>query len=136
MPINDDDLAFIRALESCRIQNAHFRHRDHLRAAWSYLQLEPLPRAAARMERTIRRFALHHRHAAKYHHTLTMAWIHLVAVHAAAHPEPTFDRFIAAQDRLLDKSVVSRFYSDALLWSAHAREHWVEPDLQKLPTIS
>jgi hypothetical protein len=129
------DAAFIQALEACSIPNHQFGHRDHIRAAWVYLQRYPLPAATRMMDQAIRRFARYHGHAEKYHNTLTVLWTRLVAVHAAAHPETVFERFIARNQELLDKWLVLRFYTRERLFSPRAREAWLDPDVRALPEL-
>ncbi|MBV8171367.1 MAG: hypothetical protein JO219_05480 [Candidatus Eremiobacteraeota bacterium] len=132
--IDEQDRTFLNALEHGAIANHAFRHRDHLRAAWLYIH-ERGPIAAERaMLETIARFASAHGHSAKFHHTLTAAWVRLVAAHVACHREARFDELIALDDRLLDKDLPLRFYSRELLFSEMARARWMEPDLQALPT--
>jgi hypothetical protein len=133
--MNESDARFLRDLEAGLIANAEFGHRDHLRAAWAYLQQEGFPNAIAVMERTIRRFAAHHGHERKFHVTLTVAWVNLVAAHAACHRDTAFEDFIAANGELLDKNLTLRFYSRERLFSDAARTRWIEPDVRSLPRI-
>jgi len=130
------DEAFFADFEGCRIPNSGFGHREHVRAAWAYIKRHGLATAAPAMEAAIRRFAAHHGHAGKYHHTLTMAWMHLVAAHAIPHPARTFVDFIGEHSRLLDTALIERFYSGDTLFSDRARMQWIEPDLQPLPAIA
>ena len=84
----------------------------------------------------IRRFANHQGATQKYHHTLTLAWMRLVASALVETPEKsTFEQFMAAHPELSDKNLLAQYYSKELLQSAAAREGWVEPDLQPLPGL-
>jgi hypothetical protein len=47
--------------------------------------------------------------------------------------ESDFDAFAEHNPDLLDKGLIDRYYSKALLQSAEARATWVEPDLMTLP---
>ena len=69
--------------------------------------------AADRMASALQTFARAAGHGEKYHHTLTVVWVHLVA-------------------RLLDQQLPLAYYSRDRLFSAEARERWVEPDRQPL----
>jgi hypothetical protein len=131
--INASDLAFLDALEKAVIPNHAFRHRDHLRAAWLYIRERGSRGAEEAMLLTIRRFATAHGHAGKFHHTLTAAWVRLVAAHVAEHDDASFEDLIALDERLLDKDLPLRFYSRELLFSARARAQWVDPDREALP---
>ena len=130
------DEHFLRAFEDLSFPAEIFHHREHLRVAWLYLQSSDASRAAERMAGGIRRFANHHGATQKYHHTLTLAWMRLVAVALVETPEgKTFDQFMATHPHLSDKNLLAKYYSNELLQSAGAREAWVEPDLQPLPAL-
>jgi hypothetical protein len=130
------DEGFLRAFEDLSFPADLFHHREHLRVAWLYLQSSDASRAAERMAGGIRRFANHHGATQKYHHTLTLAWMRLVAAALVEPPEEkTFEKFMAAHPHLTDKNLLAKYYSDELLQSAIAREGWVEPDLQPLPNL-
>jgi hypothetical protein len=127
--VTDDE--FIRAFERCEISNADFRHRDHVRLAWLYLRRYGAE-ADGRMVAGIQRFAAHHGKLAKYHHTMTIAWMRLVA------PAANMGRFedvIALFPRLLDKNYLREFYSEALLSTDAARENFTEPDKQPFSVV-
>jgi len=131
---SDED--FLRAFEDLSFPAELFHHREHLRVAWLYLQSSDASRAAERMAGGIRRFASHHGATQKYHHTLTMAWMRLVASTLVETTEKsTFEQFMAAHPELSDKNLFAKYYSNELLQSAAAREGWVEPDLQPLPGL-
>jgi hypothetical protein len=134
--LSNPDADFLADFEACRIPICGFRHREHLRAAWAFIKRHGFSEATVMMEACVRRFAAHHRHAQKYHHTMTAAWMHLVAAHALPHPVPTFDTFIEEHSRLLDQSLIERFYSREALFSDRARVHWVEPDLRPFPGMA
>ena len=94
-----------------------FRHADHLQLAIEYLREEPtLDAAVARMAATLRGKAEAAGVPEKYHHTMTVFWMRLVAW-------------------ILDTDLPAQFYSDAVLRSEVARRGWVEPDLLALPGL-
>src|SRR5690242_5443839 len=130
--LNDDE--FLRAFESCELSNSAFHHCDHVRAAWLYIRRFGEAQAATRLSEGIRRFATHHGSPQKYHHTMSVAWVSLIA--AAHRDTPALDRFedfVAAHPHLLDMRALSKYYSASRLGSPAARAVWVEPDLQMLP---
>jgi hypothetical protein len=133
--MNQSDTAFLNALEAGKIANTNFGHRDHLRAAWLYIARDGTADAIRAMERTIRQFAAHHGEHNKFHVTLTIVWVKLVAAHVACHPQPSFDQFLAMNGELLDKNLPLRFYSRERLFSDGARSKWLGPDLRCLPDI-
>ena len=108
------EAAFIRAFEGGRIAPQDFHHADHLRLALAYLaDSTSVPEATARMAAALRTFARAAGKEEKYHYTLTVVWVRLVA-------------------RLLDQRLPLAYYSHDRLFGAEARERWVEPDLQPL----
>jgi hypothetical protein len=131
---SDED--FLRAFEDLSFPADQFHHREHIRAAWLYLRSSDAPRAAERMCDGIRRFANHHGATQKYHHTLTLGWMRLVAAALIETPEAyTFEQFIATQPQLMDTNLLAKHFSKELLQTAAAREDWVEPDLNPLPEL-
>lgn len=128
------DQEFVRAFEACELSDQSFHHRDHIRLAWIYLQSLGEAEAGHRMSAAIRRFAARYGKGDKYHETVTLAWLRLVAGAIARIPQHTsLEQLTMAFPELLDKRTLERFYSRALLESDAARDRWVEPDLQPLP---
>ena len=131
---SDED--FLRAFEDLSFPADQFHHREHLRVAWLYLKSSDATRATERMSAGIRRFANHHGARAKYHHTLTLFWMRLVAVALVETPESSaFEEFLSAHAELSDKNLPAKYYSRDLLDGQAARQGWVEPDLQPLPGL-
>jgi len=131
---SDED--FLRAFEDLSFPGNLLRHREHIRVAWLYLKASDATRAAERMAAGVRRFANHHGATQKYHRTLTLAWMRLVAAALVETPEGcVFEEFLAAHPELRDKNLLAKYYSQELLQTTAAREGWVEPDLQPLPEL-
>jgi hypothetical protein len=131
---SDED--FLRAFEDLSFPADLFHHVEHIRVAWLYLKSSDATRAAERMSEGIRRFANHHGATQKYHHTLTLAWMRLVAAALVKTPEGYgFEQFIAAHPQLKGANLLDKYYSKGFLQTAAAREAWVEPDLQPLPDL-
>ena len=108
------DAAFARAFERGEIANTDFRHASHLRLALAYLdESNSVDEAAERMASALRRFAAAAGHPEKYHHSVTLFWMQMVA-------------------RLLDKNLPLAYYSRERLWSDAARAGWLEPDLRSI----
>lgn len=129
--LNDDD--FARAFLAGSIPPGQFHHRDHLRLAWCLVRQRGEENAITAITTGIRRYAVHHGQAAKYHETLTRFWVRLVAHAQATRPDlASFDSFIAAVPWLLDKTLPYRHWSRATMDSLAARAAWVEPDLLAL----
>ena len=131
---SDED--FLRAFEDLSFSADLFHHREHIHVAWLYLKSNDASRAAERMSEGIRRFANHHGATQKYHHTLTLSWMRLVASALVETPEGySFEQFISAHPELQGTKLLDKYYSKELLQGAAAREGWVEPDLQPLPEL-
>jgi hypothetical protein len=91
-----------------------FNHAAHVRLALELLTDSPsFDAAVERMTAALREKASAAGHPEKYHHTLTLFWMHMVA-------------------RLLDKELPLAYYSGDRLLDETARESWVEPDLKPL----
>jgi hypothetical protein len=127
---------FVTAVEGCTLPNASFRHRDHLRLAWIYLRRLPFPEATERMRRTVRRFAAHHGSSGKYHETLTLVWMRLLASTVDPRtPDGAFEELLARNPEIADTGLPLRFYSRERLFGPDASERFVEPDLMPLPPV-
>ena len=131
-PVADEE--FVSAFEACQLSNEDFHHRDHIRLAWIYLQRYPELEARERMAAAIRKFAAHHGKSDKYHETMTVAWLRLVAdATTRLTGDAGFDELTTAAPELLDKSTIQKYYSTAALATEAARTTWTEPDVQPLP---
>ncbi|HUC53799.1 MAG TPA: hypothetical protein VMR90_07115 [Candidatus Cybelea sp.] len=128
------DQEFRAAFESLRIPNEMFHHREHIRMAWIYSRHLPEEQALARIVEGIRAFAKHHGAPAKYHHTVTVAWMRLVRHATRLAPQaPDFKTFAAAHVQLFHPRLLEYYYSKARLQSEAARYDWLDPDLRPLP---
>jgi len=108
------DAAFARAFERGEIAPADFHHASHLRLALAYLdESGSVDAATDRMAAALRGFAAAAGKADKYHHTVTVFWMRMVA-------------------RLLDKDLPLAYYTRERLSGGAARAAWVEPDRQPL----
>lgn len=133
--LSDD--ALVEEFESCRLPGAQFHHADHIRLAWIYLGRMSETEATARIEQSIRQFAVHNGVSEKYHHTITLAWMRLVAAALrAASDGEDFLSFAARNPKLFDVNALRQYYSPERLSGGDARAVWAEPDLQNLPAIA
>lgn len=106
----------------------HFGHRQHVHVTW--LAVRRVGRAAAIdvVGDGIRQTARYAGAPQKYHHTMSRAWVELVALHMSP-LDAGFSDFAARVPEVLDKRLLSRFYRSTTLASPEARSGWVEPDL-------
>jgi len=120
------DAEFLRAFEDTTLEPFH--HRDHLRVTWLYLRQYGEAETRLRLGPSILRYAAARNGAGKYHETITQAWVSLMAQALAE----DFEAMLVAHPHLLDKNLLNRYYSPAVLQSPEARQRWVEPDRQAL----
>lgn len=124
-------LNLVDRFERCLLGKNEFPHRHHLAVASVYLFPGDFDSALARMRASLQRFAAHHGVSGLYHETLTRFWLLQV--------NQRLDRGVCLSsavsrviDKLKDKNLMKRFYSEELLKSEAAREKWMEPDLVAL----
>jgi hypothetical protein len=120
-------------LEQILAAGRGFGHREHVELAWRLLDGEGLEAARVSAEAALRRVATLHGAPERYHRTLTWAWLELVAAHRDGSATSSFESFITANPRLLERDLLSHHYSAVLLWSERARACWVLPDKAPLP---
>lgn len=131
----DADRQFVTDVESGRLMPAAFSHRAHLRLAYSVLAEHDDEHATELFRAALQRFiARHGIDPAKFHETLTRAWL-LAVRHFMdrAGDTDSFDDFIARDPRLLDASVMTTHYSKERLASPEARATFVTPDRDPIP---
>ncbi len=112
--------------------DGYFGHQAHLRFGWSLLE------EAADVEEAERVAALTIRHAAevagsptKYHYTMTLFWIRMLARVRDEHGITSLEEALEAHPELADARLPDRYWSN--IDDEEARRRWVEPDLQPLP---
>ena len=130
-----EDQNFRRDFEACRIPPAEFNHRGHVRLAYVYLT-EHDPNAAYQLMRDALFSFIQHNaiDPAKYHETITRAWIMAVRHFMVITPSSeSADEFIEKNPRLLDSKIMLTHYSAEVLFSEEARAKFVEPDLHPIP---
>jgi hypothetical protein len=113
-----------------------FRHRQHINLAFYGVRRYGMPDAVGKICAWIRQIAAYERAPQKYHHTVSRAWIEMVAHHVAADPAcGDFEAFASRNPALLDKRLLSRHYRSSTLAAGPARRGWVEPDLLPFPWL-
>lgn len=128
-----NDVELTRALERCDIGDQDFRHASHLHVAWVYLaESSSMQQAADKMRETLRRFTAAAGNPQKYHETITLFWVHLLARAQAVSRGERLEDIVHANPRLLEKDFPLNYYSAERLFSEEARVSWLEPDLKPL----
>jgi hypothetical protein len=128
------DAEFTRRFEDGRIRSEDFHHREHLRVAWVYLHESISTEAACdRMRTAIRGFARAAGKPGKYHETLTVFWVRLLAdLRERTEVAPELETILPRHSCLLDKETPLAYYSRGRLFSDDARLTWQAPDLKPL----
>jgi hypothetical protein len=106
-----------------------FSHVEHVRMAFQVLGRYDFAEAAFRFSRALRIIT---RSAGKpeiFHQTLTIAFLALIAERMHARAYSDFDAFAAANQDLMSRSALARWYSPQRLASDAARATFVLPDL-------
>ena len=114
-------------LETGDLEPGSFGHREHLQAAWEVLGDGPFLEAATRYARAIERFARQAGAADKYHLTVTLAYLSLIAERMAAADHASFDAFLAANPDL-EGNALAPYYSPERLSTEVARRVFLLPD--------
>ncbi len=128
----DEDL--IRAFEAGQAPAEGFHHAQHVRVAWNYLRVHPLPEALGRFSAALRTFAVAQGAPDLYHETITIAYVLLINERLEqTGRDTTWDVFAACHPDLLlwRPSVLDRYYHPETLSSARARRVFVMPDRGK-----
>jgi hypothetical protein len=131
-----------------------FRHRQHIHLAYLAVRRHGTAEATVRIGSWIRQLAAYERAPQKYNATVSRAWTEIVGHHVVADlaglagrgivasapvaagagtAGAEFEDFATRHPALLDKRLLTRHYSPAVLASAAARTGWVEPDRIPFP---
>ncbi len=114
-----------------------FGHRQHVHLAYLAVREHGTAAAVGQISEWIRYLAAQEKVPQKYNATITRAWTEIVGYHVeadqAAGQAGDFADFAGRHPALLDKRLLSRHYSAAVLARPAARAGWIEPDLAPFP---
>jgi hypothetical protein len=121
----------LRMLDATR--GDYLDHGAHLRFAWAVLdEADDIDDAVRVVSLTVRHVSELGGNPGKYHETVTVFWIRLMAHLRETYPDlENVEQMIERYPEALDPGLPSRHWSD--LDSPQARTSWVEPDLIPLP---
>ena len=126
------DVELTRALERGEMPN-EFHHASHLHVAWVYLvESSSVQEAVNKMRDTLRRITIAAGKSRKYHETITLFWVHLLARVRAVSRAERLEELVYANPQMLEKNFPLDYYSAERLFSDEARVSWMEPDLKPL----
>lgn len=133
----DEDRRFWQSLESGNLSPDDFDHRGHLRAAWVVLSEEGLENGGPRFLAALKRYAEGLGVGEKFHLTVSVALLCILAETIRTRPEASFPTLLAACPDLLGdaKSLLYRYYSPERLAEDRARREWLAPDREPLPVF-
>jgi hypothetical protein len=129
-----DGRALLAGLADGSLEAGQFSHLDHVHAAWQCLREDPLPQATHRFSGLLRDFVKRVGAEDKYHHTLTVALMHLIDSRRRAETGD-WGAFVRSNGDLLRdaRKLVEQHYAPELLDSPEARREFVEPNRAPLP---
>ena len=114
-----------------------FGHYQHVHLAFLTAREHGTAAAVGKVSGWIRHLAAYQKAPQKYNATMTRAWTeivgHYVDADRAASLTSDFADFARRHPALLDKRLLSRHYSAAVLAKQAARAGWVEPDVAPFP---
>lgn len=120
----DDDLD---AFEAGTLDLCAFSHREHVRMGFELARRAPFTEAAHRFASALRRLTAAAGQPEKYHDTLTVAFMSLIAERLGEAPETDFDAFAEANPDLFDRAVLLARYTPERLNSPAARRTFLLP---------
>ena len=134
--ISSEDQAFRHQVESGEFPVPEFDHAAHLRLAYVYLAQDGVASAVSQMREALcvllKKAGVDP--SSTYHATLTRAWIMAVRHFMNQTPRAaSAEDFIRQQPQLLDTDIMLTHYSAERLFSARARQTFVQPDIEPIP---
>ena len=120
----------IADFESPDFDPAGFRHREHVRMAWLYLQVLPPTEALRRYADGLMAIATRAGVPEKYHETVTWAYVIIVNQRISEHPGRTWEAFAEANPDLFvwPGGALDTYYRPGTLESDAARRTFLMPD--------
>ncbi len=106
-----------------------FSHAEHVRMAFEMLGRYDFAQAALHFSQALRVMTQRVGKPEKFHQTLTIAFLALIAERRHARDYEDFAAFAAANPDLMTRSALDRWYSPQRLGSELARLTFILPDL-------
>ncbi len=124
------DLPGIEAFETGKLDPEAFDHEAHVYVAWLLLGQGDLPEATGRFTSGLRRLTRQWGVEDKYHETITVFFMALIAERLAARPAATWPSFRAENPDLVEApgELLAAHYSGRRLDSSLARQQFLLPD--------
>ena len=113
--------------EAGRADPATFGHREHVRMSYELLERYTFPEALFRLAKGLRRLAANAGVPEKYHETITVAFLALIAERRLAGGFTGWQDFAARNPDLLQKELLGKIYPPGVLEGPLARETFLLP---------
>ena len=126
--MTSDIAELVRTFEDHAIDAANFRHADHVEVAHAMLATYDFMDATLRYARAIDAIATKAGAASKFNTTITFAFMSLIAERMGTASHTDYAAFIADNQDLLSKDILSPWYSKERLNCDLARRTFILPD--------
>ncbi|MCP4201006.1 MAG: hypothetical protein GY769_03640 [bacterium] len=132
-PVRLTDEELLRGFDRAALGPGQFRHADHIRVAWLYLQRFTPTEALDRFVANIKQLAVANDVPALYHETIT--WAYFFLIRERQREGESWAEFEAGNADLFEwpSRLLARYYSPELLESERSRERFVFPDRVEPP---
>ena len=127
--MNDDVFVLLERFEALDVDAASFTHLDHIKTAYAMLKRYDFLEAASRYSRTIDQLAQRVGAHDKFNLTITLAFLSLMAERMSGSNVDDFGGFLDANPDLMDRGLLSQWYSRERLNCAQARRSFLLPDV-------
>lgn len=125
------DKEFARQFANCTLNPQYFTHQAHLRLAWIHIIQYGINKAIENITGQISHFATSNGDTEKYHETITVAAVRTVYHFMLKSEANDFQQLLKEYPRLYTsfQSLLGSHYSDNILYSKHAKQNFIPPDL-------
>jgi hypothetical protein len=117
----------LRQFEAGLVDESTFSHAEHVRLGFEMLNRFAFEESLARYATGLQRVAARLGRPERYHTTITVASLAVIADRRATLGDSDWTAFIAGSPDLLDRRLLERWYPPDLLWSDRARRSFVLP---------
>ena len=129
-----DDATFLEQFENQTLDPVQFSHLGHLRLAWLYLEKNDVDTASKKVCTGIKVYAGSLGAHDKFHMTITDSLVRIIDARIRANQIETWEGFVNNNQDLVEDalSLLERYFSKEVLFSAQAKMTLVTPDLQPI----
>ncbi|MGJ4926313.1 hypothetical protein ACQR1I_13390 [Bradyrhizobium sp. HKCCYLS2038] len=131
-----DECSLVARFLRAEIDNTTFRHVDHLRVGYELLDRYDFTTAAHIFSSTLRAIAARAGRPEAFHHTITIAFLSLIAERRLDRPTSDVEDFLDLNTDLQDKAILHNWYAPERLNSEAARSTFLLPTAgARTPTL-